>query len=444
MWLHPKKPKGKWHRKRIVFSVFLLSFLFAGPHIRIGGEPLLLFNIIERKFVLFGQVFWPHDFHLFAIAMITAVVCITLFTVIFGRLFCGWACPQTVFMEMVFRKIEYLIEGDWTHQKRLKKAPWGANKILKKTLKHAIFWGISFLIANTFLAYIIGSKALWKIQTDSPSEHVVGLISLAVFTTLFYLVFAKLREQVCTTICPYGRLQGVLLDQNSLVVAYDRKRGEARSKIRKGEDRAAGGKGSCIDCFQCVHVCPTGIDIRNGTQLECTNCTACIDVCDDMMEKVGQETGLIKYASENNIPWGRKFRWSTKVKSYSFLLLGLIGLLVYLIATRSDFEATIFRQRGTTVRKFSPSEYSNTYDFSLVNKTNEDQEFEFELLDGAGKVVVLGTDNKLPKQGILKGKFLIVVDRDDVKPRSNKITIGVKSEGEIIEKVKLTFMGPLL
>ena len=235
IWIYPKKPKGWFYDKRKVLSYVLLLFLFAGPYIKIGGEPLLMVNILERKFVLFGQVFWPQDFYIFALGMITFVVFIILFTVVFGRLFCGWICPQTIFMEMVFRRIEYWIEGDFKHQKKLNAASWNAEKIRKKLLKHSIFWGISFLIANTFLSYVIGYEALWEIILDNPADHVGGLIAIIIFTTVFYLVFSQMREQVCTTVCPYGRLQGVLLDKNSLVVAYDHVRGEGtagRGKFR--------------------------------------------------------------------------------------------------------------------------------------------------------------------------------------------------------------------
>ena len=444
VWIHPKRPSGKWHRRRVIVSYSLLALLFAGPHLTISGHPVLLFNILERKFVILGQVFWPQDFHLFAIGMITFVVCVTLFTVIYGRLFCGWVCPQTVFLEMVFRKIEYLLEGDWTYQKRLKKSPWTRAKILKKGAKHIIFWGISFLIANTFLAYIIGSSALWEIQIDDPLHHIGGLFSILIFTTIFYLVFAKLKEQVCTTICPYGRLQGVLMDSKSLVVAYDNTRGEPRGKVIKNEYRPEQDKGDCVDCEQCVNVCPTGIDIRNGTQLECVNCTACIDACDFIMNRLKMETGLIRYASEENIKNGAKFKWTSRVKSYTILFVVLVGLLGYLIGTRSDYEATIFRQRGTTVRKFSETQYSNTYEYSLINKTNSGKVFRIELIEGGGEIKMLSNDTILPKHGTVNGRFLILIDKTEVEPRSNPITIGLISDGEIIESIDLSFMGPLL
>jgi cytochrome c oxidase accessory protein FixG len=266
VWVYPKKPGGKWFTKRALLGYTLLVVLFAGPFIRIGGEPLMLIDVLERRFVIFGQTFWPQDIHLFVLAAITLVIFIALFTVAFGRLFCGWVCPQTIFMELVYRRIEYWVEGDWKQQRALNNAPWSAEKVGKKTLKHLLFFGVAFLIGNTFLAYIVGSEQLIQIITSPPTEHLGGFLAMIGFSLVFYGVFAFLREQVCTTICPYGRLQGVLLDRQSLVVAYDHVRGEERGKFRKGEDRTVASKGDCIDCKACVHVCPTGIDIRNGTQ----------------------------------------------------------------------------------------------------------------------------------------------------------------------------------
>lgn len=257
IWIFPKKPKGKFYSRRKILSYFLLILLFGLPHLTINGEQMLLFNIVERKFVLFGMVFWPQDFYLFAFTFILGLIFIILFTVVFGRLFCGWVCPQTIFMELVFRRIEYFIEGDANAQRRLDTAPWDLNKIWKKTLKHLLFFSISFAIANTFLAYIIGKEELIKIQLDNPGEHIVGLSLITLFSFVFYAVFAFMREQVCTSVCPYGRLQGVLLDANTVNVSYDYKRGEPRGKIEKASNSS---KGDCIDCKLCVQVCPTGID----------------------------------------------------------------------------------------------------------------------------------------------------------------------------------------
>lgn len=444
IWIFPKKPSGKFYDYRKWVSYFLLVFLFAGPHIKIGGEPMLMFNVIERKFVIFGQVFWPQDFYIFAIALVLMVVFIVLFTVIYGRLFCGWVCPQTIFMEMVFRRIEYWIEGDWTHQKKLDQMPWNGEKIRKRILKHAIFWGISFLIANTFLAYIIGADALWEIQTANPMEHLGGLIALIIFTTVFYAVFARLREQVCTTICPYGRLQGVLLDRNSIVITYDHVRGEERGKFRKNEDRKGAGKGDCIDCGQCVNVCPTGIDIRNGTQLECVNCTACIDACDHMMESVGLEKGLIRYDSENGVNTGTRFRWTRRIKAYTAVLALLLAVLVVLVVTRTDFDATILRQRGATYQELQDGRISNIYEIDLSNKTKKEYTVELRILEGKGEIEAVVKDMVLLPEKHMRERFLIKMDQDDVKKGKNELIIGIYGNGELITKARTTFIGPLL
>ena len=232
IWVYPKKPSGRYFKWRTVVTVILMAFLFGAPFLKIGEQPFLLFNIIDRKFVLFGQVFWPQDFHLFAIALITIVVSIILFTVIYGRIFCGWICPQTIFMEHVFRRVEYWIEGDYMAQKKLDKAPLSTEKVIKKGSKHLIYLAVSFLIMHTFMSYIIGIDKTVEIVGSPPSENLGAFAAMFVLTGLFYGVFSRFREQVCTQVCPYGRLQGVLLDRNRLVVAYDYLRGEKRSKFR--------------------------------------------------------------------------------------------------------------------------------------------------------------------------------------------------------------------
>jgi len=443
-WIYPKKPKGKLTKARNWVSAFLLAFLFTGPFIRIDGEPLLQFNLIERKFILFGQIFWPQDFHIFVIGMIILVLFITLFTVVYGRLFCGWVCPQTIFMEGVFRKIEYAIEGDWKQQMKLDKMPWNAEKIRKKTFKHVIFFVISFLIANTFLAYIIGSDALIEIITDPPAEHLAGLGAITVFSLVFYGVFAKFREQVCTTVCPYGRLQGVLLDRQSVVVAYDHVRGEQRGKFRKNEDRDEVGKGDCIDCGHCVHVCPTGIDIRNGTQLECVNCTACIDACDEMMEAVNLPTGLIRYTSEEQIQTRDPFKLSTRAKAYTIVLAVLVGILTTLLVTRTEVEATILRTPGMIYQTNEDGTISNLYNYKIINKTNYDLEFTLKPLDENYKIKMIGRVPELKKQEVAEGAFFLSAPPEDFEMGSLKTKLGIfSSEGEMIEEVKIKMAGPL-
>ncbi len=442
IWIYPKKPSGKYYTWRTYVSIFLLAVLFVGPFIRIGGEPLLLLNIMERRFVIFGAPFWPQDIHLFVLAFIIGIVFIIVFTVAFGRLFCGWVCPQTIFMEMVFRKIEYAIEGDRGSQQALDRAPWNADKIRKRALKHLTFFLISFLIANTFLAYIIGSDDLIDIITDPPTQHLAGLGAITVFTFVFYAVFARFREQVCTTVCPYGRLQGVLLDRDSVVIAYDRMRGEQRGKFRKNEERSTVGKGDCIDCHQCVLVCPTGIDIRNGTQLECVNCTACIDACDHMMESVKLPKGLIRYASESEIADKRAFRYTPRMKAYSAVLGLLLVAFFSVLFMRSEVETSILRTPGVLYQDKGEEGISNLYNYKLINKTDRDMPIRFALIDHAGEVQLVGEAVEIPPAGRVEGAMFILLDRSQLDGRKTKLKIGVYSGDELVETVKTNFIGP--
>ncbi len=443
VWIFPKKPFGKFYNFRTWLSYFLLLFLFSGPFIKINGEPLLMLNILERKFVILGQIFWPQDFHLFALSFIIGVVFIVVFTIAFGRLFCGWVCPQTIFMEMLFRKIEYWIDGDYNEQKRLDNSPWTAEKWKKRLAKWSIFYAISFLISNVFLAYIIGSDALLEIITDPPSKHISGLVAIVAFSGVFFFVFHWLREQVCTTVCPYGRLQGVLLDKNSIVVAYDYLRGEKRGKLLKQEDRKTIGKGDCIDCKLCVHVCPTGIDIRNGTQLECTNCTACIDACDHIMEKVGFEKGLIRYASENEIANKQKFAFTFRIVASSIVLGILLVLFSVLLFTRTTIETTVLRTPGMLYQEHEDGKISNLYNFKLVNKSNEDMDIELKLMDDQGSIKLVGKNIHLPKQGLSEGGFFIYYPSERVRSMKNKIKIGVYANGKLLETINTTFVGKI-
>lgn len=442
VWVYPKKPKGRFTNYRTVVNYLLLSILFAGPFIKIGGQPLLLLNVIERKFIIFGQIFWPQDFFLFGIGMITTVVFVILFTVVFGRIFCGWVCPQTIFMEGVFRRIEYWIDGDYMAQKKLTNQPWNQEKILKRVAKHSIFVLISALIMHTFMAYMLGVDALWKMIQAGPGANPGGFVAMLLFTGLFYGVFAWMREQVCTTICPYGRLQGVLLDRNSIVVAYDHVRGEERGKFRKNQDRESAGLGDCIDCKQCVHVCPTGIDIRNGTQLECVNCTACIDACDAIMDRINLPRGLIRYASEKNIADGLPFKFTPRIAFYSVVLTLLVGFLVSLLVFRSDFETTILRTPGVLYQEREDGKITNLYQLQIVNKTNYAHNVSLQLIEPEGTIEMVGENINLKEQGIGEGAFFVVIDPSVLNELSSKIKIGVYSGEEQIEVVKTNFLGP--
>lgn len=442
VWVYPKKPKGKFTNYRMLVSILLLVFLLAGPFISIDGEPLLLMNILERKFVIFGQVFWPQDFHLAVIGMITTVVFIILFTIVFGRIFCGWLCPQTIFMEWVFRRVEYWIEGDYMKQKKLDRQAWDAEKIWKKGSKHFVFLAISTVIMHTFMAYIIGVDQTWQLIQSGPAEEPVAFVVMVALTGMFYGVFSRLREQVCTTICPYGRLQGVLLDRKSIVVAYDYQRGETRGKYRKGEDREALDKGDCIDCKQCVYVCPTGIDIRNGTQLECVNCTACMDACDSIMDAIGKPKGLVRYDSEDHIETKTPFVFTGRMRAYSLVLLALIGVLVTLLMIRSDLETTILRTPGMMYQERPDGAISNLYQLKMLNKSNNIYPVKLELVEPAGRIEMVGEDIVLRKQGMEAGAFFIIINPEELDGLSTSVEVGVFSDGKLLETVTTRFLGP--
>ncbi len=430
-------------RYRSWVSYTLLALLLSGPFLRINGEPLLMLNVIERQFVLFGQIFWPEDFHIFLIGTLCFMLFIVLFTVIYGRLFCGWICPQTIFMEFVFRKVEYWIEGDWRDQQALDRAPWSAGKWMKKGSKHLIFIVLSVFISNILLMYIIGSDGVLSIISDNPSEHLGGLIAMIVFSGAFYFVYSKFREQVCTTVCPYGRLQGVMMDRNSIVVAYDYVRGESRAKIRKGEDRKLAQKGDCIDCHHCVDVCPTGIDIRNGVQLECINCTLCIDACDAMMKQVNLPAGLIRYSSEEGIANSRPFTWTKRILGYTAVLAVLLGVFVLLLITRTDVETILVRTPGMLFQEVDSNRVQNVYSYKLINKTKRDIPFEFRLIDRRGEIKPVGKLPLLKSKSLAEGSLFILLDKGEIHSMNTKLRIGVFENNVMVEDFNISFVGPI-
>jgi len=438
-WVFPKKPSGKFYNARSAVSLFLLAFLFGAPFIKVNGHPFIILNILERKFIIFGIPFGPHDIHLFALTMIAVIVGIFLFTVVYGRIFCGWICPQTIFMELVFRKIEYWIEGDAAKQRALKDAPMSSSKFLKKSSKQAIFFLISFLIANTFLSYIVGVDKLYQYIIDTPAEHFATFAAILIFSGIFYFVFAYFREQACTLVCPYGRLQGVMLDQNSIVIHYDYKRGEPRGKIQKESE---GNHGHCIDCHLCVQVCPTGIDIRNGTQLECVNCTACIDACDDVMVKIKKPKGLIRYASKNEIESGKRAGFSSRAIGYTVVLVLLTGLISFLLINRSEVELSILRSPGMIFQEQPDNRLSNLYDVKIVNKSFSTLSVSLDVENiPSAEIKLIGSDLKVEAQGVAEAKFFVILPKSEIKFLKTPLVIAVRSNGKILDVINTSFLG---
>lgn len=463
-WVYAKKPKGRFFQWRSMVSYVLLALMFAGPYVRIHGQPLLLMNVLERKFIFFGFVFWPQDFYLVVLALLTMILTIVLFTSVLGRIWCGWTCPQTVFMEMLFRRIEYLIEGDYQQQKQLAAAPWTAGKIARKVTKIGVFYGLSFVIANTFLTYIIGSEELFKIIREPVTQHLGGFIAINIFTVIFFLVFARFREQVCHFACPYGRFQSALVDNDTISVTYDFKRGEKRGTLgqrkKAGQALTAGGPisasggaavvsntaagsgsyGDCLDCGACVVVCPSGIDIRNGIQLECIQCTACIDACNKMMDAVSKPHGLIRYTSYNSVKDGRRsfFKWRTL--GYTLVWLTVMGIFTTLLLRRENIETVLLRQPGMLAQQFPDGYVGNLYSMKIFNKTFDKQTAEIRLAGTQGQIRYIDNMSEIGAQDVLQVRFFVAMPKGTVNLANMPLELEVLSNGKLIAKKKTVFI----
>jgi len=443
-WIYARKPSGLFYRYRTALSFVLLAFLAAAPFVKVGGQQFLLFGVLDRKFVFFGYPIWPEDFYLVVVLFLTGLVSIVLFTAVLGRIWCGWLCPQTVFMEMVFRKIEWLIDGSAGEQITRHRAPWNASRIGRLVLKQSIFFAISFAIANIFLAYFISSDTLRGFMNDGPGAHVELFLALVAFTVVFYLVFARFREQACLVVCPYGRFMSALVDDNTVTITYDQKRGEPRSKWKREDNRGETGTGHCIDCHQCVTVCPTGIDIRNGIQLECVACTACIDACDDVMEKIKLPKGLIRYAGANSIQSGITKWFTSRVKAYGSIWGALVLITIGLFTFRSNLDVNILRSPGTTWTQTSNG-YANFYDLQIINKGASDLPYKLIIAQPTDATLTpLGLAMDVPAGQIVKGRFLLSVPREETRTPNRKVDIllNVESNGKTVKQIRTELLTP--
>ena len=445
-WLLPKKPFGSFFNKRQIVSYGLLILMIGVPFIhKILGlkNPLFLFDVIFRKeFFIFGQRFVSQDSFIFAVGALLFVVFIILFTTIFGRIWCGWLCPQTIFMEMIFRRIEHLIEGDTNKQRKLNKQAWNAEKIRKKGLKYFFFMLLSWIITHMGVSWVIGVDKMQSMIFENPANNLTFFIVMTVLTLVIFGTYIRFREQVCTTFCPYGRLQGVMLGKDSMVVAYDYNRGEPKG--RKNDPNA----GDCIDCKACVNVCPTGIDIRNGTQLECVNCTACIDACDDIMIKLDRPKRLIGFYSDNSLKTGEDFVFSIRQKAYMVVLVALLVFVTIITLNRTHLEANILRKPGQTyIVDEKTNVVTNMYDLNIINKVDEELEFIVETnFKGATlQVVGFGSDEiyKVSPGEILHTQMLISMDLEKTKGMKTLIDFQVKTpDGELLDDMESTFLAP--
>ncbi|MCC5822437.1 MAG: cytochrome c oxidase accessory protein CcoG [Phycisphaerales bacterium] len=422
-WLCPRPSDGRFVRQRRVVAWALIVLFTVLPHLRLNGRPLVLLDIINREFTLFGRVFLPTDTLLLALLLLIVFFTVFLVTALFGRVWCGWACPQTVYMEFVYRPIERLFEG--TPGKRKPRSMRG----LRKFAKFAAFLLVSMFLAHTFLAYFVGTDNLRRWILGSPHEHPIAFLVMAGTTGLMLFDFGYFREQVCIVMCPYARFQSALLDRDSLIVTYDRKRGEPRGKARKekpGADIALPQLGDCVDCTLCVQTCPTGIDIREGLQLECIGCAQCIDACDAVMEKIGRPKGLIRYSSERAVEEGRRRLVRPRVVIYPLLLVVLLSAFVVVVRSKGSAEFVLLRERGLPFQVMASGEIANQMRIRLTNRTPADAAYTVELVDQPGLRLRADT-NPFPAAAgeQVSPRMLILADPSyfDASPKTIRVRI---------------------
>lgn len=433
-WIRAKQPKGKWYTRRNLVGYVLIIFLILAPFLKIGGHPFMLFDILNRKFFIFGMMVFAEDTYILALVMAVTVVFIVLFTVVFGRVWCGWACPQTLFLELVYRKIEFLFDGNGRNNKARNFSP--ATLKIRSLLKHSLYLAVSLFFTNVFLMWIIGPQQLFKIISEPVSTHLTGFGAMLALSLFYYWIYAYFREQVCTFFCPYGRMQGVLLDSHSIAVMYDFKRGEPRNpKVNVG--------GDCINCKQCIAVCPTGIDIRNGSQLECIHCAACIDECNAVMRKIDKPQNLIRYDSYRGIELGKRSLVNARSVAYSVVLLMLVVLLAFTVSRRSAIDVTMWRAQGTLYQQLDNETYSNIYQIMFLNKGDEQLDLTLRLIDSPpGEISFAGDKVTLPPNGKLKEALIVKMKKQALTGKETPLKIGLFSGDQLKATVTTNFLGP--
>lgn len=442
-WVFATLPQGRYTLMRHVVALLLIALFVVLPHVKYEGEPFLLLNVMQRKFILFGMVVWPQDTYMLGIGMLAFVVGVILFTVVYGRIWCGWACPQTIFMEIIFRRIETWIDGSPAQQKALRERPLDAGKFWRRSLKFVIFFSIIFYSVNNFAVFFIGKPYLFDAYRAGFAGHPYLLAYLIVITGVGMIIYWWFREQTCSVICPYGRLQGVLLDNDSLIVAYDYRRGEPRGAAMPVEQRKSAGLGDCIDCKNCVRVCPTGIDIRNGTQLECINCTACMDACDAVMDRIKLPRGLIRITSERSIREGTSHRLNWRAYAYSGVLILLLGFFMYLLLSRAPVEATVLRTPGTFFQPYDSTHISNLYNLRIVNKTRQDQVIRLQELNTGGVIKISGGADTIivKKESSIETLFFLVLPVSEAQVDKRELVFRFFIGTRPVQDFKSTFVG---
>ncbi len=377
IWMRPKLARGRFlNRRRVVGYTLIVLFLIL-PFVYVGKHPAILLDVSARKFHLFGATFLPTDSALLMLLMLSIFLTVFWLTALVGRVWCGWGCPQTVYMELIFRPIETFFEGSLGQQRKMDQA----KRIpARRLVKYAVFFIIAFILGNQFLAYFVGWKQLAVWMSHAPWEQPGGFAVMAVTTGLVFFDFAYFREQMCTVICPYARFQSALLDRDSLIVAYDHVRGEARKKVKQRTTND--GSGDCIDCHACVTTCPTGIDIRDGLQLECINCTQCIDACDQIMDRIGRPRGLIRLSSQRAIETSTRSRTHLirpRTVAYPAIIVLLVGLMGFIVQSKGTADVTVLRQLNAPFVLTDDSAVRNQLRIKVVNRAPSERTYTMSI-----------------------------------------------------------------
>jgi len=434
-WIRPKLSRGPWLRRRVMVGWALILLFTAIPYLKLRGKPLILLDVPHRQFTLFGTTFLPTDSMFLMLLLVGLFVGIFLITAIFGRVWCGWACPQTVYMELVYRPIERMIEGNRAHQMRLDRdGPDG-----RRALKNVVFAFVSIFLAHTFLAYFVGVRVLFGWVTGPPGEHWGAFVLAAVVAGLMFLDFGVLREQVCLVACPYGRFQSVLLDRRSLIVGYDARRGEPRGPLeRHGQTR-----GDCIDCAACVITCPTGIDIRGGLQMECIHCTQCIDACDVVMAKTGRPKGLIRYGSRDEFEGQARRLLRPRIVIYPLIMVLVWGGLAYALAHRGSADVTVLRGIGAPYGVLPDGQISNQLRVKIVNRTQAARRYTISIKH-APDLRLVSPDNPLdvPAGASATASVFVMASATSIPHGLREIEVDVEDDAGFEKETHYRLLGP--
>ncbi len=443
IFLHPEDVKGPWKDRRFVLYWFLIIIYLVLPWIYIDGKPALMLNIFKREFTFLGSTLYGVEPILIFLVIVSGLFLIAFITSLYGRVWCGWACPQTVFIQSIFLKIETIIEGTSRERRELDKAPMSFSKFLKRFLKWSLFTLISLHIAHTFVGYFVGPRELFFITMHSPFEHFGLFTATMILSAIFLLDFGWFREQFCLIACPYGRMQSVMMDENSLVIAYDKKRGEPR---RGSPGIVKEAEGDCINCYNCVKVCPTGIDIRHGTQLECIACTNCIDACDEIMTKIKKPTGLIRYSSENELNGIKKSK--INLRSLVYISISLIFISSFFIFLNKSTNLQMVFIRGTVPFSLSQTEVTNKFDMKLNHQGDTQYKLLIKLQDSnlAEKIKVVTPQSPL---NLVEHEKKIIVffrfDKSVLENGSKNIMVDLfdLNQNKIVATKEVTLVGPI-